>query len=219
MEKTKTIRRLVLEQFGYIDVEIELDLSLEPDQMYEFATKTERNLDAYKSAFWDLMKEKKATRLEKEASKAQEKEKETIQDAKAAVAKLIADEPDVVKAKVDEFNGLIDESAAAALILKDRSTPAEAPVQTGVRSPAPTFPDTMTFYPGKKGGWACYTDIAVIDGLVSWLVSIPDAERGRKTAQPKKSNNGKCFYCNDKEKAIVDAEASKQGKKTFTKEA
>lgn len=209
---TKAIRRLVLEQFGGIDVELELDLNLSPDQMYEKATKIERALDAYKSAFWDSMKAKKAARLGKQAEKDKLGELEKADKMKAEIATLIENEPDVVKAKVTEFNGLIDEKSAAALIIKERTTPAKPEAKD-----APAFPDTMTFFKTKYG-WALYTDPDKQDSILAWLISIPKEERGRKTADPKKSNNGKAIYCNDKEKALVETEAKNQNKRVNVKE-
>lgn len=213
----KAVRRLVLEQFGYIDVDLELDMGLEPDQIYEFAMKFERNLDAYKGAFWDLMKEKKQDRLDREAQAEKEAEKQKVEDLKEQIKHLIENEPDAVKAKLEEFNHMIDETTAATLILKDREEPApSAPTKTAQKA-APKFPETMTFFKGKYG-WTLYTDVSSIQPLLDWLLSVPMEERGRKTAQPKLNKTGKGIYCNDKEKAIIEAEAQRQGTKTFDKE-
>jgi len=215
----EVVRRLVLEQFGYIDVTLEIDLSLESDQIYEFAMKVERNLDAYKAAFWDLMKEKKQDRLERKAQKEKEAEKQKVENLKARIAELIEKEPDVVKAKLEEFNYMIDETTAATLILKDRDGPEEPKsASSGSQISPPTFPETLTFFKGKYG-WSLYTDVALVPKIGDWIRSMPPHKHGRKNPElPKISNNGKALYVNDKEKAIIETEAQRQGSKTYDKE-
>lgn len=212
---TKAIRRLVLEQFGYIDVELELDLTLSEEEAYEKARTIERNLDAYKSAFWDLMKEKKAERLDQRAQEEKQSEAQRIEELKDKVVKLIESDPEAIKAKIAEFGGMIDENAAAALILKESESPPES--TTTKQAAAPALPDTMTFFKSKFG-WSLYTDISALDDILGWLVSVPKDKRHRKTAEPKKSNNSKAIYVNDAEKKIIEDEAKRQGKTTFEKD-
>lgn len=212
-------RRVPLEEHGYIEFQfrIAIDLDLPPKEMYAEATRLEHVIDAYKQAFWDLQKSKKAEREAEKEKQVQAQEAQKVEDRKQLITELIASEPEAVKAKMADFGGLLDEPAAAALLLKEREVSKE-PTSGAPREGAPSLPDTGTFFKGKYG-WSLYTDPEAIGEIREWLLSIPMEDRGRKKPDlPQISENKKALFVNAKEKAIYKAEAESQGKRTYDKE-
>jgi hypothetical protein len=212
-EKRDIIRRIPLEQFGYIDVPISIDLSKTPEEIYMEASDIEHGLDAYKQAFWDMIHEKKIERESQSAAETEANEAKRIEAHKKAVEDIVKNEPDAVKAKKAEFGDMIDDMGAAALIYKEREMAKEPEEHTTAQATlvAPKFPESMKFFQ-QKFGWSLYTDESAVEPILKWVLSVPMADRGRKTANPKASDKGNAIWnLNDKEKAFITDEAKRQG--------
>jgi hypothetical protein len=153
-----------------------------------------------------------------------------------SITDFIKSNKSAIEAKRTEIGeDVIDEVAAAKILMKEREAVPSKPDLSALKSPSTTPAPAATPAPesaagiipkapelGKKlvvwisaaypGSFSLNCDAAVRDDIYNWLLSIPKTTRGRKTADPKKPDRADAIWnMNQKELDLLKGQADIQG--------
>jgi len=227
------ILRVPTEQYGYAEIRVPIAWKdfMGTDSVKAIAVAVLNISDAIK----EEVMARKSVKQAADAEKRKEQQKVAVADKKAAqeeaIAAIIKTEGELVLAKRKEIGiDVINDEAAAAIILRERQGPTKKAVSlaktAAQKTSAPAasvdvgalpdadYGDTMRFFQSEYG-WSMYLakdKEGAISTVFDWLIAIPMENRHRRsTKYPCISQSGKYIMCNNYEKEFLTAAGKSRG--------